>query len=215
MPYRWLARVAVLCVLPILARDVCAQNEQAPAVVDHVGTAVITRGSGGSVKIQRGLGAVSNRSTLELEWVMVADSTLGIIFDGPVGASGIYDDPWYRYASSMRMKALVPIRAFEVRILTFDVWRQFTGTLSFSQLEDLVPGQQKNFDRVWGIYGEGQLRDHFTSVAYVAKVRLADGRTVIADPGPALRAAQAIQASITIQDLEPKPEPIPLQSKKT
>ncbi len=190
------------------------QNAPAPTVLDHVGTASITQASGGSVRISRGLGAVSNRSTLELHWVMVTDSTLGIVFAAPVGASGLYDDPWFRYESNMKMRALVPVQAFEVRILTFDVWHQFTGTLSFSQLEDLAPAQEKSFDRVWGIYGESQLRDHFISVAYVAKVRLADGRTIVADPAPALKAAQAIQASITIQDLEPKPEPIPLQNKK-
>ncbi len=190
------------------------QDAPAPTVLDHVGTAIITEASGGSVKISRGLGAVSNRSTLELQWVMVTDSTLGIVFDAPVGASGVYDDPWFRYESNMKMRALVPVQAFEVRILTFDVWHQFTGTLSFSQLEDLARAQEKSFNRVWGIYGESQLRDHFISVAYVAKVRLADGRTIVADPAAALKAAQRIQASITIQDLEPKPEPIPLQNKK-
>jgi len=205
---------AALCVVSTISRDVYAQNEQPATVVDHVGTAIITKASGGSVRIQRGLGAVSNRSTLELEWIMVTDSTLGVIFHGPVGAKGIYENPWYRYQSNMRMMALVSVQAFEVRILTFDVWHQFTGTLSFSQLEDLASGQQKDFDRVWGIYGESQLRDHFITVAYVAKVRLVDGRTIIADPAPALKAAQAIQASITIQDLEPKPEPVPLQGAK-
>ena len=187
---------------------------QAPTVLDHVGTATITQASGGSVRIPHGMAAVSNRSSLELQWIMVTDSTLGIIFDAPVGASGVWDDPWFRYESDMKMRALVSVQAFEVRILTFDVWHQFTGTLSFSQLEDLKPAQTKSFDRVWGIYGESQLRDHFISVAYVAKVRLADGRTIVADPAAALRAAQAIQASITIQDLEPKPEPIPLENRK-
>ena len=203
-----------LCIILTFPSSLRAQNATAAAVIDRVGTALITKASGGSVKIQRGLGAVSNRSSLELEWVMVMDSTLGIVFDGAVGANGVFEDPWYRYESNMRMFALVPVQAFEVRILTFDVWHQFTGTLSFSQLEDLAAGQQKSFDRVWGIYGESQLRDHFISVAYVARVRLADGRTIVADPTPALKAAQAIQASVTIQDLEPKPEPVPLQSKK-
>ena len=214
MGYSQLVRLTPLLVLFTTPRELLAQNGPAPTVIDRVGSAIITQGSGGSVKISRGLGSVSARSTLELQWVMVTDSTLGIIFDAPVGAKGFFDDPWFRYESEMKMRALVPVQAFEVRILTFDVWHQFTGTLSFSQLEDLTAGQQKTFDRLWGIYGESQLRDHFISVAYVAKVRLADGRTIVADPAPALKAAQAIQSSITIQDLEPKPEPIPMQSKK-
>jgi hypothetical protein len=145
---------------------------------------------------------------------MVADSSLGLVFDGPVGAHGVYDAPWFRYQANMRMRALKPVAAFEVRILNFDIWHQFTGALSFSQLEDLNAGQQKSFERVWGIYGESQLRDHFVSVAYVARVRYADGTTIVADATPALKAAQAIQSSITLQDLEPKPEPIPLSDGK-
>ena len=62
---------------------------------------------------------------------------------------------------------------------------------------------------MWGIYGESQLRGHFTSIAYIARVRLADGRTIEADPTPALKAAQAVQAAITLQDLLPRSEPIP------
>jgi hypothetical protein len=145
---------------------------------------------------------------------MIADSSLGLVFDSPVGARGVYDSPWFRYQSNMRVRALKPIAAFEVRILAFDVWRQFTSTLSFSQLEDLSAGQQKSFERVWGIYGESQLRDHFISIAYVARVRYADGTTIVADPTPALKAAQAIQASVMLQDLDPKPEPVPLTDGK-
>ena len=202
-------------VLLLGSSQVHAQAAKDVIIVQTNGTAITTQASGGSVKIPHGMGAVSNRSSLELQWIMVTDSSLGLIFDGPVGASGVFDDPWYRYSADMRMKAVRPITAFEVRILTFDIWHQFTGTLSFSQLEDLAANQQKNFGRVWGIYGESQLRDHFISVAYVAKVRYPDGRTVIADPTPALKAAQAIQGSVTLQDLEPKPEPVPLTGKKT
>jgi DNA-binding transcriptional regulator YdaS (Cro superfamily) len=190
---------------------VCGSSalSQQPTVVEQIGTAVTTRASGGTVAIARGVSAVSARSTLELEWVMVNDSSLKIVFDGPVGAKGWYDSPWYRYAVDVRMLAIDSIAAFEVRVLTFNIWREFTGTLSFTQLEDLRPGQRKSFDRVWGIYGESQLREHFTSIAYVARVRYTNGRTVQADPEPALRAARAIQASITLQDLQPRVEPIP------
>src|SRR5438876_3018514 len=185
------------------------------SVLFRLGTAVVTKTSGGPVKIPHGLGVVSNRSSLNLDWIVVTDSSLSLVFDSPVGAQGIYDDPWYRYHSNMHVKALAPVAAFEVRMLTFDVWGEFTGTLSFTQLEDLSSGQSKDFDRVWGIYGESQLRSHFTTVAYVARVRLQDGRTIVADPTSALRAAQAIQANITIQDLTPKPEPIPGFSRRT
>lgn len=186
-----------------------------PAVMERRGTAVLTRAPGGGVQIVRGVSTVSARSSLQLDWFMVSDSSLSIVFDEPVGATGVFDDPWYRYASDMKMRALVPLKAFEVRILTFNIWGEFTGTLSFTPLEDLTAGQRKSFDRMWGIFGESQLRAHFTSIAYVASVMLADGKVVIADPALALKAAKAIQASITLQDLQPKPEPMPTSARKS
>lgn len=197
----------------VLATPSAAQ-QRAALEVERLGTAVLSRASGGSVGISRGLTTVSARSSLQLEWQMVTDSSLRIVFDEPVGAAGIYDDPWYRYQANMKMRAIAPVKAFEVRVLTFNAWGEFTGTLSFTQLEDLSAGQRKSFDRVWGIFGESQLRAHLTSITYVANVMLGDGNIVSADPALVLKAAKAIQANITLQDLLPKAEPIPLTTRK-
>ena len=137
---------------------------------DRIGSAFANLAYGGSVRIARGMGGVSARSSLQLEWFVVTDSTLSVMFDNAVGAKGDEEDGWYRYQVDMHMRALAPVSAFEVRILTFNVWRQFTGTLSFTQLEDLEVGQNKTFERVWGYHGESQLRGHRTSIAYVARV---------------------------------------------
>lgn len=186
-----------------------AQDAKSIAVIDQIGSAIVVQANGGSVAIPYGFGAVSAKSSLELQWVMVVDSSLGLVFDGPVGAEGVYDKPYYRYSSNMKMRALKPVTAFEVRILAFSVWKDFEVLLAFSQLEDLSAGQQKSFKRLWGYYGESQLRDHYVTVAYVSRVRFADGTTIVADTTPVLKAAQAIQSSVTLQDLTPKPEPIP------
>ena len=152
---------------------------------------------------------MSGASSLELEWFMVNDSSLSLVFGDPVGAKGDEDDGWYRYQVDMHMRALAGVRAFEVRIVTFNVWRQFTGTLSFTQLEDLESGQDKTFERRWGYHGESQLRGHRTSIAYVARVMLENGEIVVADPELVLKLATDIQESVTLQDLEPEVEPLP------
>jgi hypothetical protein len=179
-------------------------------VVARVGSAVITRTSGGSVKVGSGAHSVGDRSTLELDWIMIADSTLGLVFEEPVGVFGATaNGSWYRLGADLRMRALAPVTAFEVRILTFNVWREFTGTLSFTQLEDLEPQQKKAFERFWGVYTEEAIREHQISVAYVARVRFDDGTVREADLEPVLEAARAIQGSITADDLEPAAEPYP------
>ena len=194
----------------LLAQSGGAAYAQQPPVVDRVGSAVILRYSGGPVAFAQGLRMVSGLSSLELEWYVVNDSSLGIVLDGAVGAASFYDNPWHRYIVDARVLALDSVAALEVRVMTFNVWKDFTGTLTFTQLEDLRPGQRKNFNGlVYGLYGESQLRAHTTSIAYVARVRRRDGRTTVASVEPVLRIARQIQASITEQDLSPKPEPIP------
>lgn len=200
----------VMALAPL--RSMKAQNEP---VLDRLGSATLVKASGGSVRISHGMFIVSRNSSLELQWLMVRDSTMGVLFREPVGVKGIWDDPWYRYQSNMKVRAISDIAGFEVRLVTFNVWGQFTGTLSFTQLEDMKAGQEKDFERVWGIFGESHLREHFTSIAYIASVRFADGRTIVADPALVLKAAQAIKSTITLQDLEPRVEPIPMASSKS
>jgi hypothetical protein len=205
---------ALITVLALVATAAPVSGQQ-KTVLDQLGTAVLTSSSGGSVRIPHGMFVVSRNSNLELQWLMVTDASLGIVFREPVGAKGIWDEPWYRYSSNMKMKAVKDVSAFEVRILTFNIWGEFTGTLSFSQLEDMDSGQEKDFERVWGIYPESQLRPHFTTIAYVANVRLRDGHTISADPALVLKAAQAIKSTITLQDLQPKAEPMPMAASKS
>ena len=190
---------------------VVPQNMESQEVVDRIGSAVATVASGGSVGIGRGMRTISGRSSLELEWFMVNDSSLSLVFDEPVGAKGKWDDGSYTYQVDMHMRALALVRAFEVRIVTFNVWRQFTGTLSFTQLEDLESGQDKSFDRQWGYHVESRVRGHRTSIAYVARVMLENGEIVVADPELVLKMATEIQESVTLQDLEPEVEPLPFR----
>ena len=201
-----------LIVLVLGTLVVSSQNTESQEVVDRIGSAVATVASGGSVGISRGMRTVSGASSLELEWFMVNDSSLSIVFSAPVGAKGDEDNGVYRYQVDMHMLALAPVKAFEVRIVTFNVWRQFTGTLSFTQLEDLRSGQSKKFERRWGYHVQSQLRGHRTSIAYVARVMLQSGEIVIADPELVLKLAKEIQESVTLQDLEPEVEPTPLRT---
>jgi len=201
--------VVGVCLVAFLVCPPLDGQDRAGKVLEELGGAKLVQGEAKDVKIQRGFNTVSRESSLRLEWLMVQDTSMGLTFEEAVGAYGVYDEPWFRYSVDLKMLANKTITAFEVRVVTFNVWHQFTGVLSFTQLEDLPPGKDKKFSRVWGLYGESRLRAHFTSIAYVAKVRLAGGETVVADPQLVLKAAQAIQSSVTLQDLEPKPEPVP------
>jgi hypothetical protein len=145
-------------------------------------------------------------SSLTYDWVVVVDSSLGLIFDGPAGAraSGSPINPELKIKADVR--ALAPIAAYEIRVVTFDIWRRHTATLIYSRLQDIKQGEKKGLKRTWSGFAPSEARLQLTSIAYVSKVRYQDGRTVVADPAPVIRAAQAISASITVQDLEPTPK---------
>jgi hypothetical protein len=134
---------------------------------------------------------------------VVVDSTLGLVFEGPAGAraSGSPASPEIKLDADLR--ALAPIAAYEIRLITFDVWRRHTATLIYSRLQDMKPGDKKGVKRTWGGLSPSDARLQLTSIAYISKVRHQDGRTVVADPAPVLRAAQVISAAITALDLEP------------
>jgi hypothetical protein len=198
-------RAVLVCTLVSLVtvsfvEQAVAQKRAVPSVAERIGTASIFVDDGPSVFY----GFSSNgNSSLTYDWVVVVDSSLGLIFDRPAGvqAWGTPANPQIRLDVDVR--AIKPVAAYEIRVLTFDVWRRHTGTLIYARFQDIKPGEKKGVKRTWGGYTEAEARLQLTSILYVAKVRYQDGRTVVADASPVLRAAQTISASITLQDLEP------------
>src|SRR5438552_18628980 len=67
------------------------------SVLFRLGTAVVTKTSGGPLTIPHGLGVVSNRSSLSFDWIVVTDTKLLLLFSSSGGAQFIYDAPCYRY----------------------------------------------------------------------------------------------------------------------
>lgn len=183
-----------------LAPIAAAQKTSGAHVAERVGTALIVVSSGPQVTLDFD---GNEDSSLPYDWVVLADSSLGLVFEGPTGAraSGSPTNPEIKLDANIR--ALVPISAYEIRVVTFDVWRRHTGTLVYSRLQDMRAGEKKGVYRKWGGFAPSEARLQLTSIVYVSRVRYEDGRTVIADPTAVVRAAQVIKASITAQDLEP------------
>jgi hypothetical protein len=178
-------------------------QKSAPAATERIGTATIlvTKGPRLAADLPTNLA-----STLTYDWVIVNDSSLGLVFDGPAGAraAGTPDVPEMKINADVR--ALVPVAAYEIRVVTFDVWRRHTATLVYSRLQDIKAGEKKGVKRAWSGFQSRDVRLQLTSIVYIAKVRYQDGKTVVADTTPVLRAAQVISAAITAQDLEPTKE---------
>jgi len=100
--------------------------------------------------------------------------------------------------------SLCAIQAFEVRLLLFNVWGSHVGTLSASEIRDLKDGATYEQEYSWQLWSLTEGHEHHASIAYIARVRTADGRVLDADSAFILREAQRFTEKFTEADLEPK-----------
>lgn len=185
-----------------------AQPEQEE--VESPSTFSVTTADGGAITTHLGYGiAVAKDSSLRREWIAVHDSAFPVDLEGTPGIRTIYKSERYggsyRYEGQFTLLARAPVQAFQVRFLTFDVWGNHVRTLSYEEVVDLPADSSKKFLGEWNLYSENDVERHYASIAYVARVRLADGRVLLGDIRPVLAEAQKFSAKFTAADLEPEP----------
>ena len=192
-------------------------TEQATSSLKDAGStdeqAIVTRKDGGSITTPLGYGiAIARNSSLKIEWIAVHHPSMPVNFDGTPGVTTRYVrkeySGGYRYESKFRIIVKQPIRAVEVRFLTFDVWGDHVRTLSFEEVADCPTGTRE-FTGQWQVYSENEIESHYASIGYIARVRLADGRVVSAPTDTVIKEAQKFSQRFTATELEPKPTPSP------
>jgi len=172
-------------------------------------TSTVTRADGGSITTDLGYGiAIAKGSSLKREWIAIHDSAFPVSLEGTPGVSTVYVSKQYggdyRYRARFTIAAKRPVRAVEVRFLTFDVWGDHVRTLSFEEVGDFSPGN-KDLLGEWSLYSENAVESHYASIAYVARVRLDDGSVMLAPSNAVLEEARKFSEKFTPAQLEPKP----------
>lgn len=173
-------------------------------------TTTVTRADGGRITTELGYGiAVAKGSSLKREWIAVHDSTIPVDLEGTPGISTGYVSKQYggeyRYRTKFQITTKQPIRAVEVRFLTFDVWGNHVRSLSFEEVADVAAGVTKDLQGEWALYSENDVERHYASIAYVARVRVEDGHVLVAPVDTVLDEARKFSAKFTAAELEPKP----------
>jgi len=181
---------------------------------DRPNTTRFTRGSGGSITTVLGYGIkVNPNSSIEREWITAHDSLAPIDLNGTVGittvykSGGEYSSGEYRYQATLPLIFKEDVTAFEIRFVLFDVWGQFTKTLSYTEIEDDALGTAKSFTPTWRVYSENEVSEHYGSLAYVARVRAKTGRVFEANFAPVVDEARKISAKFQPEWLEPNRRP--------
>lgn len=177
---------------------------------DRPNTTTFTRSSGGSMTTTLGYGIkVNPASSLEREWITAHDSLAPVDLRGTVGvvttykAGGDYSTGEYEYQATIPLAFKEDVVAFEIRFVLFDLWGQFTKTLSYTEVEHEAAGSTKSFSASWSVYSENEVSEHYASLAYVARVRTKAGRVFEANYSPVVDEARTISARFQPEWLDP------------
>ncbi len=203
--------VVVAAVLSALVADsldisvVEAQGNSEPVVIANLGSATLLGGA------PEGLPSITTGgfrdSQLPLAWMVVVDSTLGVV---PSGLSGAQPDIKAKTPAlklSLQVRGTKDVVAIEVTFLTFDIWNRFTGVYRAGRVLDFKPGQKRGLTLFWYGMEYSDLRLFQTTLLYISRVRLANGTVIVADRSIVLGMAKKIESSFKEQSLdEPKPD---------
>jgi len=185
-------------------------TEPSPAPTASPSTASVTRSDGGSITTNLGYGiAVAKDSTLHREWMTIHDSAFPADLDGTVGVTTVYESKQYggdyKYRANFTIRARASLRAFEVKFLVFNVWGEHVKTLSSEDVVDIAEGAAHTVKSNWQLLSENEVGQHYASIAYVARVRLEDGRIVNASTAVPIAEALKFTDRFTEADLETAP----------
>jgi len=165
--------------------------------------AEILSGTYGTMRVPLSYGIVLNKgSKLERQWVVVNDEALPAKIDGKAAPVVTYRER-YHYSANYSFSVETDISAIEIHFILFDVWGELTKTLSATEIAEFPVGVHQ-LNHEWRIYSESEASKHYSSIGYIARLRLKDGTILHADTDAILNEARRFSASITVNDLTPE-----------
>lgn len=117
--------------------------------------------------------------TLHHRWIVVQDSTFGVVF---AGASGVRPD-LSDYVGDVYLHSLDGVKAVEVRALVFDVWGEPSGYLTSTVLTERRAGDSWDVHPRWRVE-DASTAEHRTSIVWINRVMFDDESILEADPEP-------------------------------
>lgn len=160
------------------------ESEDSGAVVGAEGSALIVEAPGAWMTL---LSPVNRTRSLRTRWVMVQDTSLGVVFSEPSGiksGSGDFD-------GDIDVRTLRSLRAVEFTWVGLDLWGELEGMRSFTSVELMPAGAVTSFDPRWRDL-PGPANEHRTSILWVSRLILDDESIVVADPAPAREALRIL-----------------------
>ncbi|MGE0160127.1 MAG: hypothetical protein AB7T31_12020 [Gemmatimonadales bacterium] len=195
LPLGWalLTGLALLGPRAALAQeaDRVERNEWAARVVGRDGAAVTLEAEGPPLDGPREFFyRPSPPFDVNSRWVMVQDSTFGVVFAQASGVKGGIGS----YVGDLYLRALTDVRAVEVRALLFNIWGEYEGHLAVTVLVDRGRGEQWEIHPSWSDVTV-PLHEHRTSIAWINRVMFDDQSVHQADVATIARAWEHVTGS--------------------
>ncbi len=151
--------------------------------IDRSGTALVVEAAGPPLFGQREFYRPVPPLDLRHRWIVVQDSTFGVVFSQPSGLRGDLES----YSGDLYLRALAAVRAVEVRALVFNVWGDPAGHLAVTVLVERGAGERWEIHPRWSDV-EGPAHEHRTSIVWIHRVMFDDESILEAEMTPVARA---------------------------
>jgi hypothetical protein len=157
---------------------------------------------GGSVALRTAIGFLNQDSTLKRTWYVIDDTSSPVRLDRAGVATRLDEKEKIQYF--VPLGTLAPkqaISAVEVRYLLFNIWGERLRTLSLTRLADSSTHVDLRFSSNNWPALELEASQLVTVVAFVARVRMADGQQWTYDPRDMTARIQSLGVSVGASDL--------------
>ena len=116
-----------------------------------------------------------------------------------------YADRGFQYKGRTTFQTQNPVSAVEIRYIVYDVFGDHLRNLSNTEAQDFAAGDHV-VEGTWNVLRENDVGEHLTTVAYVAKVRLADGKVWTFQLEPLVAALRSLNLEQKME-VEDRPSP--------
>ena len=188
----------VLCPSPGEGQGYLFESGDAGVEIGRYGSAIVIEAPGPALFGRREFYRPVPPLRLRNRWVVVQDSTFGLVFAEPSGVEsdvGSYDGDVY-------LRSMQNVRAVEVRVLAFNVWGELAEYLGATVLMELKPGDTWEIHPRW-TEGLASTHAHRTSIAWIHRVMFDDESILEAD----MESVGIAWSNVTGADFDGLPEP--------
>jgi len=166
--------------------------------VEHEGSVIVVEAMG--PKLVRTGPIILEHGALRNRWIVVQDSTMGVVFTEPSGVKVSSPD----YDGDIDLRALTSVVAIEVRALLFNVWGEFAGHVGVTRLVEQRIGETWAMDPRWTEVS-APAGEHRTSIMWIHRVMFGNESIFEAD----LAAIEAATRDLTGRPMPDIGDPVP------